>query len=207
VELRLGRLRFRSGEYELAQRHLLDALATTPERDRAGRAEITADLSLATSAGGNAVQALTLAEEAKDLAAEVNDLRGLCSAHNILGMLATASGRTDEALSDLSRSRELAEQVGDQELLVASLNNLALAHGARGELASAIELTGGALDLCRATGDRHHEAALHNNLADLVQASGDHEGAMAHLKTAVEIFAEVGAAEQPRPGIWKLVRW
>lgn len=207
VELRLGRLRFRSGEYELAQQHLLSALASTPERDRAARAEITADLSLATSAGGDDARALTLALEAKDLAAEADDLRALCSAHNILGMLATVSGKSDEALSHLNRSRELAEQVGDQALLVASLNNLALAHRARGELASAIELTGVALDLCHATGDRHHEAALHNNLADLVQASGDHDGAMSHLKTAVEIFAEVGAAEQPRPGIWKLVRW
>ncbi|HYO31956.1 MAG TPA: AAA family ATPase [Nocardioidaceae bacterium] len=207
VELRLGRLRFRSGEYELAQQHLLSALASTPERDRAGRAEITADLSLATSAGGDDARALTLALEAKDLAAEADDLRALCSAHNIMGMLATVSGETDEALSQLNRSRELAEQVGDQALLVASLNNLALAHRARGELASAIELTGAALDLCHATGDRHHEAALHNNLADLVRASGDHDGAMSHLKTAVEIFADVGAAEQPRPGIWKLVRW
>ena len=30
---------------------------------------------------------------------------------------------------------------------------------------------------------------------------------MTHLKTAVEIFAEVGVEEEPRPEIWKLVRW
>jgi hypothetical protein len=30
---------------------------------------------------------------------------------------------------------------------------------------------------------------------------------MDHLTAAVQIFAEVGAAEEPRPEIWKLVRW
>ena len=51
-----------------------------------------------------------------------------------------------------------------------------------------------------------HELALHNNLADLLHASGHADDAMAHLKTAVEIFAEVGAEEEPYPGIWKLDR-
>jgi tetratricopeptide (TPR) repeat protein len=62
-----------------------------------------------------------------------------------------------------------------------------------------------ALELCIATGDRHREAALHNNLADLFHATGRHEEAMDHLKSAVEIFAAVESG--PRPEIWKLVRW
>jgi hypothetical protein len=56
-------------------------------------------------------------------------------------------------------------------------------------------------------GDRHREAALHNNIADLLQDSGHPDEAMAHLKTAVQIFAEVGAEDEPAPEIWKLVRW
>jgi len=122
-------------------------------------------------------------------------------------MLATADGDTRAAFESLRRSRELADQVGDHDLRVAALNNLALAHRAGGELQSATELTTAALDLCTTTGDRHHEAALHNNLADLLQASGHPDVAMAHLKLAVEIFADIGAAEEPRPAIWKLVRW
>jgi hypothetical protein len=62
-------------------------------------------------------------------------------------------------------------------------------------------------------GDRHRAAALHNNLADLYHASGCEAEAMAHLKQAVVIFAEVGGdvyrpdAAQVNPEIWKLTEW
>jgi tetratricopeptide (TPR) repeat protein len=122
-------------------------------------------------------------------------------------MLATADGDIAAALDDLQRSRELADQIGDRDLSVAALNNLALAERARGNLQRATDLTVTALGLCAVMGDRHREAALHNNLADLLQAAGRPDEAMAHLKSAVEIFAEVGADLEPQPEIWKLVRW
>ncbi len=65
-----------------------------------------------------------------------------------------------------------------------------------------------ALALGVAVGDRHREAALHNNLADLLHAAGRREEAMAQLKQAVVIFAEIGmAAGDARPEIWKLTEW
>ena len=30
---------------------------------------------------------------------------------------------------------------------------------------------------------------------------------MEHLKKAVQLLAEIGAQEEPRAGIWKLVQW
>jgi len=65
-----------------------------------------------------------------------------------------------------------------------------------------------ALTLCQTYGDRHREAALYNNLADLYHQSGAEEAAMAELKTAVAIYAEIGG--QPgnwQPEIWKLPEW
>jgi hypothetical protein len=60
----------------------------------------------------------------------------------------------------------------------------------------------------RGVGDRHREAALHNNLADLLYVAGRSEEAMAHLKRAVAIFAEIGVdAGEMQPEIWKLVEW
>ena len=59
-----------------------------------------------------------------------------------------------------------------------------------------------------AQGDRHREAALHNNLADLLHAAGDPDSAMAELKQAVAIFAEIGGdAGEAQVEIWKLVEW
>ena len=91
---------------------------------------------------------------------------------------------------------------------MAALNNLALVYSAGGELEQARALTETALGLCKSQGDRHREAALHNNLADLLHAAGQFEAAMAHLKQAVTIFAEIGAeAGTLQPEIWKLVEW
>jgi hypothetical protein len=77
-----------------------------------------------------------------------------------------------------------------------------------GEHGQAIKTIHGALNDCIVLGDRHLEAALRNNLADQLQASGDQEAAMAQLKEAVIIFAEIGQrVEDWEPEIWKLVAW
>jgi tetratricopeptide (TPR) repeat protein len=89
-----------------------------------------------------------------------------------------------------------------------TLNNLALARAESGGLAQAITLAEQALALGVAMGDRHREAALHNNLADLLHAAGRSEEAMAQLKQAVVIFAEIGVeAGDAGPEIWKLTEW
>jgi hypothetical protein len=73
---------------------------------------------------------------------------------------------------------------------------------------TALALTEEALRACARHGDRHREAALENNLADLHHAAGHAEAAMAHLKRAVAIFADVGADEDARlPEVWQLVSW
>jgi tetratricopeptide (TPR) repeat protein len=65
-----------------------------------------------------------------------------------------------------------------------------------------------ALGLARSQGDRHREAALQNNLADLFYQAGRSEQAMAHLKQAVSIFAEIGVeAGAWQSEIWKLSEW
>ena len=209
IEHRLGRLHHRRGDYILAQAHLRAALDATPQTCPAERASVTADLSLAAHAAGDPARAArSLAAQAHVLAQAAQEPRALCQSYNLLGMLATADGDTDEALSVLERSRDLADRIGEPDLQIAALNNLALAHRARDEREDAVKLATAALDLCIATSaDRHHEAALRNNLADLLHASGRSEESMAHLKRAVEIFAEIGVDEEPRPGIWKLVRW
>ena len=91
---------------------------------------------------------------------------------------------------------------------IAALNNLALVSGAGGEPEPALELAEEALRLCQNIGDRHREAALRNNIADLLHKLGRREEAMARLKEAVAMFAEVGVEEGAwQPEIWKLVEW
>ena len=115
----------------------------------------------------------------------------------------------DLAADHFSQSLALAESLNDPAARVAALNNLALVRLVAGETAQAIRLTESALTLCRAHGDRHREAALLNNLADLLHANEQTEEAMAYLKQAVAIFAEIGESESlpQQPEVWKLVEW
>ena len=54
---------------------------------------------------------------------------------------------------------------------------------------------------------RDYAEAL-NNLADLLQMTGRPDEAMAHLKRAVSLFAEIGGRPaELEPEIWKLVEW
>ena len=91
---------------------------------------------------------------------------------------------------------------------IAARNGLALVEAAAGDRDAAIELLEEALADCRRTGETHLEAAVENNLADQLHAAGRTEEAMAHLKRAVALFAEVGGRPgELEPEIWKLVSW
>ncbi len=207
IEHRLGQVHHRRGDHRLAEVHLRAALDATPPDRPATRARITADLSVVRLMSGDEPGATDLALGALRLADSSSDPAARGQAHNLLGMLASERSSLQEARTHLETSRALAEQLGDVAARVAVLNNLALVHRQAGDLVSSTALTADALSLCSAQGDRHREAALHNNLADLLHARGETDESMRHLKTAVALFADVGAEDEPRPEVWKLVRW
>jgi len=208
IEQKLGAVCARRGDWEGAERHLAAAQAGLgDDGDRARRARLAADRSLAAHRQGRDDAAGRLAGEALELAADAGDADALARAHGMLGMLGVAGGDHDGARRHLEQSLALAEALPDPSARVAALNNLALAHRATGQLDQAIAYTRAALELCARQGDRHREAALHNNLADLLHLDGQHAEAMDHLKRAVAIFAEVGEPGTLEPEIWKLVSW
>jgi DNA-binding SARP family transcriptional activator len=206
IEHKLGRVHHRRGDWESAAIHYESALDSAAP-DAVFRSRVLADWSLTAHHAGNSVAAERHADRSLELA-EVSGDDGACAqANNVVGILASSRGDIDSALARLERSRVLAERIGDPTGQVAALNNLALTYRAAKQLDRALELTQASLRLCELQGDRHREAALHNNLADLLQASGRPEDAMAHLKRAVAIFAEVGERGEMEPAIWKLVEW
>jgi len=169
---------------------------------------IYADWSLTAHRRGQTQQALELAQQALHLAETSQDRQALAQAHNMLGMLVSRQGDADEARHHLEQSMRLAESLDDPGMRAAALNNLAQVYRSGGDIDRALGLTEAALALCIAQGDRHHEAALHSNLADLQHAAGRSEEAMAHLKQAVGIYAEIGVeAGDVQPAIWKLSEW
>lgn len=209
MEHKLGTVYERRGDWELAESHFEAALAALGQDGAAGvRSRIYADWSRATHHHGQVKQALTLAQQALDLAETAQDTRALAQAHNTLGILASSQDDLPNARRHLEQSLALAEQLDDLSARIAALNNLALACRSSGDIDRAIELTEAALALCAALGDRHREAALHNNLADLLHSTGRTEAAMPHLKQAVSIYAAIDTEAGPlQPEIWKLTEW
>jgi DNA-binding SARP family transcriptional activator/predicted ATPase len=207
IEHKLGGVYQRRGEWEVAAGRLEDA-ARAAEGDPALAARIEADRSLNEHRRGRGTEALTLARRALKLAEDAGDRASSAQAHNLLGMLASSSGDFLEARRQLQLSLGLAKQLPEPGASVAALNNLALVARAECDFEKAIELTREALELCTMQGDRHREAALHNNLADLLHETDRPDEAMAHLKQAVAIFADIGAGTgDTQPEIWKLVEW
>ncbi len=209
VEAKIANVYLRRGDWELAEHHFQAASSALGDSAPAGlRARIYGDWSLAALRRGSTEQARDLAQRALELAEAVGDQRALTQVHNILGILARHRDDLDEALAHLEKSLALAESQGDVGARSAALNNLSLVHQDRGDVARGLELSERALTLSASQGDRHREAAIHNNMADLLHAAGQSEEAMAHLKQAVAIYAEIGVeAGIWQPEIWKLSEW
>jgi DNA-binding SARP family transcriptional activator len=210
LEHRLGGVRHRLGEWDLAEDHLETALRLLADEQPGRRARVLADASLTAHRRGDAERAGTLAVQARELAEEAGDERALTQADNLLGVLSTAAGAPREAIGHLERSLARAESRKDPAAQVAALNNLALAHRGCGDPETALPLAERARDLAIRIGDRHREAAVENNLADLLRASGRTDEAEQRVRRAVEILAELGGAESAtdlRPEIWKLTEW
>jgi DNA-binding SARP family transcriptional activator/predicted ATPase len=196
IEHKLGRVHDRRGTWDLAERHFEVALELGGEQPR-----VYADRSIAARHRGAEDAAIAFAQRALELAERSDDREALAQAHNMVGML-----RHDRA--HLERSLALAETLPDPTITVAALNNLALACARAGDGVRALELTERAFTLCSRQGDRHREAALHNNLADLLHRAGRSDEAMAQLKLAAALFAEIGGdAGEMQPEVWMLVEW
>ncbi|MEN8195864.1 MAG: tetratricopeptide repeat protein [Pseudomonadota bacterium] len=206
LEMKLGGVYHRRGDWGLAAGHYQQALGRTD--DDGQRARLLTDWSRTAHRGGDGEQALELAEEALALAESAEDRKALPQAHNILGILANSRDQWDLAQQHLQQSLAMAGALGGPGIKIAARNNLALALRAAGEMERAVALVQEALGLCVELGDRHREAALRNNLADLLHAAGNSAESMAQLKQAVTIYAEIdGDASQWRPEIWKLSEW
>ncbi len=218
IEQRLGLVLARRGDWPRAESHLRAALGVIGQGgDPVVRSRILADRSAVAQRSGDLARAQAFAEEARAIALEAGDGSGEAQAEDLLGIVARSRGDLGAARLHLDRALAALDRVEaakgpdatiDPGLRVAALNTLALISADEGDRERAMALTREALVRCEIQGDRHRQAALENNLADLLQASGRGDEAMAHLKRAVALFAEIGGRPgELEPEIWKLVEW
>ncbi|NUM45423.1 MAG: AAA family ATPase, partial [Anaerolineales bacterium] len=214
LEHKLANLHHRRGDYDLATSFFQSALETAPP-EALLYAHILADWSRTCAQQGDFLRARQLAEQALSRSSafagtseEVENIRVQAQAHNVLGMIARQTEDLPHASHHLEQALNLAEKTHHLPAQVAARNNLALVYADQEDYPHALAMAQIALDLCIRLGDRHLEAALRNRLADLAHASHQPDEAVAHLKKAVEIFAEIGGHPgEYKPEIWKLTEW
>jgi tetratricopeptide (TPR) repeat protein len=118
------------------------------------------------------------------------------------------AGLVLDDVEHLEAAVALARRALEREAEAAALNNLALALLRRGQPDMAAEAGTRALALLDRIGDRHRRAAVHGNLADIHHALGNEEASRAHLRHAVELFAEIGIEPGHwEPAVWSLTSW
>ena len=206
---KLGEVYHRRGEWEAAEGHYQAALEAAGEgASPEWLAHLFADWSLTAYRAAQPARAGTLAQKALHLAQQSGSPAALAQAFNMLGILKRADLELDAAGDFFERSLAAASEQEDLSLRCAAQHNLARLEQERGRGAAALPLARQALETCTLLGDRHHQAALLNTLADLHHAAGREDEAMAYLKQAVVLFAEIGEEPGPAlPEIWKLTEW
>lgn len=208
LDHKLANVYVRVGGWEAAESYYATSDQGLQGGSGEARARLYADWAFAAHRRGSPDRALDLAHQALDLARATKDRRVLAQAYNVLGVLERSRGDLAGAVASLEQSCALAEKLGDSAAHVAALNNVALAVAESGDAPRAEGLLRAALQETIRRGDRHREAALRNNLADLLHVEGREEEAMAELKQAVTLFAEIGVqAGEARAEIWKLTEW
>ena len=207
IEVALGRVQRRRGDLVAADSHLASALAS-PGLTDALRARALVERSVVALRSGDLDVAATAARDARQAAALAADPHSAGVAERLVGLVAQARGDVSDAREALERSLTLAADDPDPTASIAASTALALTMAASGSLDEAVDTATGAIEACRRIGDRHLEAAVENHLADILHDVGREEEAMAHLKRAVALFAEIGeGAPEIDPGIWSLAAW
>jgi DNA-binding SARP family transcriptional activator/tetratricopeptide (TPR) repeat protein len=207
IELQLGRVHRRRGDLAAAASHLEEALMAI-DLPPTLRVRSLVERSRVALQAGDLGAASETAREARTLAASTGDPHGAGVAERLVGLVAQAGGDLSTARDAFERSQALGADDPDPTAAIAATTALAVALAADGELDAAVDAASVAIEGCRRIGDRHLEAAVENHLADLLHEAGRELDAMAHLKRAVALFAEIGdAAPQPDPGIWALAAW
>ncbi len=208
IELRLGRVHAWRGDFQTATSHLDAALdgTTVPSE----RAAILVERGAVALRAGDLELASSFADQAGVLARMLDDRRVDTSVARLTGLVAHRRGDLEAARAALTESLALADAGGDADpsQAIAAQNALALVEAEQGDREAAIALLEATVVACHRLGEPHLEAAVENNLADQLHAAGRTEEAMAHLKRAVALFAEVGGGPgELEPEIWKLVSW
>jgi tetratricopeptide (TPR) repeat protein len=141
---------------------------------------------------GRPAEAVELGRRARATLDAEGDVRGVASAHRLLGDALRALGCLDEAAEELTAGLEVAERVGNVEEIGGCLVNMGFVQFERGLLDEAVASYRRAVAEFERIGHASGRAISYGNLAEALHARGDHEEALQLCEQALAVARSIG---------------
>jgi tetratricopeptide (TPR) repeat protein len=138
--------------------------------------------------------ALEHALQARELFAELDDLRGLATAERVVGDTYWKLERLDDSAAALRRALEAAERVGNAEEIGGSLLGLGLLEFTRENLPAAIECDRRAIAQFERIGHTSGLAQAYANVGYKLSQAGEYGEALTYCERGIALAREIGDA-------------
>lgn len=141
---------------------------------------------------GEVERALDVAQQAIDLADQVDYLGGRARGYHVKGLAAYFAGRADEAVKSLIRATEVADELGNARFQITATQFLGAVKVAAGDVAAGRGLLGKSLDAARRLGDGYAETFSLLYLTRAQLADGSMTAARKLASTALSLSERFG---------------
>jgi len=145
---------------------------------------------------GETSEAITAAEQARQIYQELGDRNGVASALEIIGGARFHQGNLPDALEAYRNELEIVKQIGNERATASALNNIALVLRQEGNTAQVKDSYQQALSVFRRIGDKDNSITMLLNLGDVQIDEGDVAGAKKAGETALAMAREINNQEK-----------
>ncbi len=206
---KMGRLKEKSGQYELARKYLessIDELKEDFDLKEAGRSY--AVLCMVYYRLGDLDMAVELGNLAQLMNERNQDRLGSAQAHYNLGIVMAKRGDLVSAEIHYESARKIWEEVGDRYGLASCYNNLGLLAIDQEDWPTALRYLQESKKLFEVLNNRHGLARVYDSMSQVYYSQGDVKVAQEHLEKGLAFMAEVGTGRNGLlPEMWQSGVW
>jgi diguanylate cyclase (GGDEF)-like protein len=143
----------------------------------------------------DSVQALSLAEQALELASSLEYVAGMAYALLAKAFAQFRLSKLQEARSNAEKARVYFKTLDDKQGLLRTYNTLGIIYGESGELLGALRTFLEADVLCKELNDKQGEADALNNIGNVYSYLGDHVSTLDYQLQSLKVCKEQGLRE------------
>ena len=143
-------------------------------------------------ARGKQAEALTLCDQALNIAQRLNDKLGVFVTLRVKGGVARVRGDNKEALEYFEQCLKLAEELNDKTIIGDALNSIAIVYALQSDYPKALSLFQRNLQIKEELGNKRDIAIELSNIGNIYVYQGDKLRALEHYLRALKLAEEVG---------------